>query len=102
MNVGTDLKINVHIDPLDGLTMDDYDFECLFYTSSLIKSVKIKKEKMIRIDSQNYVAVVCSSKTGPGNLKLKVTACIPDDSVEIHDGIRIEVKQIDTGIIIEK
>ncbi len=26
--LGTELKINVHIEPIDGLHMIDYDFEC--------------------------------------------------------------------------
>lgn len=100
-NVGTDYNLNVHIDPIQGLTMDDMDFSCLFFTSSEVKSVKLKKEDMVRIDENNYLAVVCSDKTGPGKLNLKITAYIPDIN-GIHNGKRKEVLVLDTGEVINK
>jgi hypothetical protein len=102
MSEGTDLKINVHIETVSGLTMDRYNFECLFYTSSLIKSIRVKKENMVRIDSQNYIAVVDSSKIGYGRLNMKITAYIPDQSIYYRDGIRKEVKLIENITTIDK
>ena len=29
--LGTEYKINVHVEPVDGSTMDDFDFECTLY-----------------------------------------------------------------------
>ena len=29
--LGTELKINVHVEPIDGLHMSEYDFECVFF-----------------------------------------------------------------------
>lgn len=102
MSEGTDLKINVHIEPISGLTMSQYDFECLFYTSSLIKSIRIKKENMIKVDNQNYIAVVDSGKTGHGRLNMKITAYIPDDSIYYRSGTRKEVKLIENITTIDK
>ena len=102
MNEGTDLKINIHVEPISGLTMSQYDFECLFYTSSLTKSIRIKKENMIKVDNQNYIAVVDSSKTGHGRLNMKITAYIPDDNIYYRDGIRKEVKLIENITTINK
>lgn len=100
-SVGTDYKLNVHIEPIQGLTMDNMDFNCLFFTSSETKSVKIKKEDMVRIDENNYLAVVCSEKTGPGKLYLRMTVFIPDNNGP-HNGKRKEVIVIDTGETISK
>ena len=30
-SLGTELKINVHVEPVDGYHMEDYDFACSFY-----------------------------------------------------------------------
>ena len=38
-------KVNVHAEPIDGLSMDKYDFECQFYIYSN-RVVTIKKENM--------------------------------------------------------
>ena len=102
MNTGTDLKINIHIEPISGLTMDDIDFTVLFFTYSMVKSISIKKESMKRIDENNYLAVVCTDKIGPGKLHLKITALIPDNDVTMHEGIRKEVLQLNTDIVIDK
>ena len=102
MNTGTDLKVNVHIEPIDGITMDDMLFSCLFFTSSNIKTVNVSKKSMKRVDENNYIAVVCSDRTGPGKLKARLTAFIPDEDVAEHNGMRKEVVELDTGIVINK
>lgn len=102
MNVGTDLKVNVHFEPISELTMDDLEFTCKFFTNSEINSITCKKADMIRVDESNYVAVICTKRIGHGDLKLRVVAEIPDPEVEIHDGIRYEEVQITTGIHISK
>lgn len=86
-----ELKINVHADPIEGLHMADYDFECYFYTYPN-KAVKFKKSEMIQVDNDNYLAAITSDmvKTiGQGVLKLRFVAYIPDD--DFSDGFRTEV-----------
>lgn len=41
-NYGTEFKINIHIDPLDGYHMSNYDFDLEFFCKQN-KSVNYKK-----------------------------------------------------------
>ena len=47
--LGTELKINVTNDPIDGFHMGDYDFECAFYVYTNRRVVK-KKSEMKKVD----------------------------------------------------
>lgn len=92
--LGTEFKINVSADPIDGIHMAEYDFECTLYVYSN-KSVTYKKgdEKRIKeTDRDNYRIIVPaedSVKLGKGEVMLKFTAHIPDSDFE--DGFRTEV-----------
>lgn len=96
-NYGTEFKINVHIEPIDGFHMSDYDFTCEFfckYTSPIVLS----KGMLKKCDDDNYLALIDSVKLGMGSIYCKVTAYIPDS--DFDDGLRKEVKIVSTGIII--
>ena len=97
--IGTELKLNIHIEPMDSLTMDDYDFEVEVYCSPK-KTIVVKKESTIRIDENNYVVLVDTNIVGAGDLKCKFTAWIPDG--DFPDSLRTEVVSVDTGINIIK
>jgi hypothetical protein len=97
--LGTELKLNVNIEPIGDVTMDNYEFEIEVYCSPK-KSIVIKKSDAIRIDESNYVILIDSEVVGAGDLKCKITAHIPDGDFE--DNIRTEVIGIDTGINIVK
>ncbi len=97
--IGTDLKLNIHIDPIGEITMDDYDFEVEMYCS-LGKSIIIPKSAAKRVDENNYMVVVETGKIGAGDLKCKVTAHVPDG--DFPDQLRTEVACIDTQITIIK
>ena len=93
IGLGTELKLNINIEPIGEITMDDYDFEVDVYCS--LKRVQtIKKEDAIRVDENNYTLCVDSSLLGHGELKAKVTAFIPDGDFE--DNYRTEVVYITT------
>lgn len=96
---GSEIKLNVGIEPIGDLTMDDYDFECEFYCFSN-KKVNLHKRAMIRRDERNYIAPIDSSALGAGSLKCKVTAYIPD--MDFEDGVRTEIVYLDTQINIVK
>ena len=49
--LGTEFKMNVHLEPIDGLHMSGYDFECAFYVYTNRKVV-IPKSKM-RLEELN-------------------------------------------------
>lgn len=95
----TEFKINVHVEPIDGYTMDDYDFTCRFYIYTN-RYVEVKKEEMARLDESNYVACIDSSRIGVGMVRMRITAHIPD--ADFPDGLRTEVEEVSTGVSISK
>lgn len=97
--LGTELKLNIHIEPIDGLTMDNYDFNIDVYVSQR-KIVSTPKSECVRIDENNYVVLVDTNVIGVGDITCKVTAYVPDG--DFDDGLRTEVVQIQTGITIAR
>lgn len=97
--LGTELKLNISIDPVGDLTMDDYDFVVEMYCSAK-KSITIPKSEAIKIDANNYVVLVDTEIVGTGELKCKVIANVPD--ADFPDMIRTEVVAINTEITIIK
>ncbi|WP_296122606.1 hypothetical protein [uncultured Bacteroides sp.] len=98
-SIGTELKINVHVEPIDGFHMSDYDFTCRFYIYAN-RYVELGKSEMIRMDDDNYIACIDSSKLGTGNIMMRIMAYIPD--ADFSDGFRTEVETVDTMVIIRK
>lgn len=97
--VGTELKMNIAIEPIGDLHMEDYDFFAEFYTRST-SIIRIEKEQMVRLDADNYIAVVDTDTTGTGSLKCKLTAFVPDP--DCVDGFRTEIVRLDAGVVIIK
>lgn len=101
--LGTEFKINVNVEPIDGSTMDDFDFECLLYVYTN-KGVTFKKgdEAVKRVDENNYKICVSSTdalKLGRGAVRMKFTAHIKD--ADFPDNIRTEIEDgICTGVTI--
>jgi hypothetical protein len=99
--LGTELKLNINIEPIGSMTMDDYDFEVEVICGSFKKSsIVIKKERAKKIDSNNYIICFSTTEVGAGKLMCRVTAYIPDG--DFADGKRTEITEIDTGIEIVK
>ncbi len=99
--LGTELKLNINIEPIGGMTMDDYDFEVEVISGSFKKSsIVIRKEEAKPIDSNNYIICFSTSEVGVGKLMCRVTAYIPDG--DFADGKRTEIAAIETGIEIVK
>lgn len=101
--LGTEYKINVHVEPVDGSTMDKFDFECMLYIHTN-KGVTFKKgdEAVKREDENNYIICVNSQdamKIGRGSVKMKFVAHISDP--DFPDRFRTEiVDNICTGVVI--
>lgn len=93
---GTELKLSVSIDPIQGLKMADYDFVVDLYTSTA-KVVSQPKAQLIKIDDNTFVARVDTKQLGTGRVRCKITAFIPDGDFE-GDKRRTEVCIVDTGI----
>lgn len=97
--LGTELKLNVNIQPIDDLSMADYDFKVEVYVSPN-KSVIIEKDNAIKVDDDNYLILVDTNEIGAGSVKCKVTALIPD--ADFSDLLRTEIVAINTGINVVK
>lgn len=95
--LGTEVKLNIHIEPMGNLSMDDYDFNVEFSCNPR-KVVRIEKEELIRADSANYVALVDTTRIGIGEIKVKVTAYIPDE--DFADGLRTEIVAFNSNIMV--
>lgn len=94
---GTQLKLNIHIDPLGDLHMEDYDFECKFYIFPK-RFITITKQEMVKIDADNYVVIVDTTDLGIGLLHMSLIAHLPDQ--DFSDITRKEIACVDTGITV--
>ncbi len=98
-SIGTELKINVRIDRLDGYKMSDIDFTCDFFIYTNRK-ITVKKDSMIKVDDDNYIACFDSSQLGVGKIMCRVTAFIPD--ADFEDGVRKEIETVETNVTITR
>ena len=99
--LGTEIKLNVSIDPIGDMTMDDYDFNVEAICGTFKKrSVTFKKVQAIRVDENNFIICLDTAAVGTGELKLKVTAFLPDG--DFADGKRTEIVEVGTGVEIVK
>lgn len=91
--IGTKFKLNVHMDPVDGVHLgdDEVDFTCSFYAK---EEVTLTKAQMIEIDENNYVAPLDSAALGLGTVGFILEVDIPD--ADFNDGLRHEVVPIET------
>ena len=91
------------MDTIDGYHMEDVDFTCSFYVSSMFSesknAVTLEKSQMIRVDADNYVAPLSSEGIGRGNLIVKYVAEIPD--ADFESGYRNDIDVEYTGFIIK-
>lgn len=96
--IGTELKLNIHIDPIGGMSMSEYDWEVEVYCDPQAPVCIPKSEAIPGEDDNNYIILIDTNKLGTGNVKLKVTAYIPDGDFE--DAFRTEVVYVNTDIVI--
>lgn len=95
--LGTQLKLNVNIEPIEEVSMSQYDWVIeAFCTPS--NAVVINKNNAKRVDDNNYLIMIDTEKVGIGVLKCEVTAGLRDRDF----GTRTEVTVINTGIEIVK
>lgn len=98
-SIGTEYKIKIGMQPMGEIHLADCEFFAVFYVNSA-KSQRVEKADMIKVDDDNYIALVDSTLTGAGELKARVTVDLPD--ADFDDGARTEVVVVNTGITIEK
>lgn len=93
---GSEFKLNVSMDVIDGYHMSDVDFFCVIKAGG--KVVKMQKSEMIQVDEDNYIAPLDSSSFGLGDISVRYEADIPDDA--FADGFRRIKIDIPTKITI--
>lgn len=98
--LGTELKFNLHLDPINNKHMSEYDFDVDLYVYTN-RRVTFPKSRLLKVDDDNYTVIVNSSdalKIGRGKIKADVKAYIPD--TDFTDGKRTEVLTLCTKTII--
>lgn len=91
---GTEMKFALGLDLPGGLTMDDVEFEALFYIYSN-QTVTIPKSGMGRLDENTYIVTLDTARIGGGGrIKCQVRVEIPD--ANMADGVRTEIIGIET------
>lgn len=98
MIVGTECKVLVMVEPIDGVHMSGMEFSCLFYTD-VSSPIEIKKDQMIKVDDDSYIALLDTSGFKPGTLRNRMIVDIPDH--DFLDGFRREIAdmEIDAKIL---
>ena len=97
-SLGTELKLNVNAELGNNLHLADVDFTATFYTQ-MRRSEVFAKEDMVKVDDDNYIAVIDTTNLGTGEYMMKLTAEIPDADCE--DGFRTEVVKVSTHIYVK-
>lgn len=102
--LGTEFKINIHVEPIDGFTMDKCDFECFLYVYRNKGVIFKKGDASVKISEEGTDCIICVSssdaiKIGRGSVKLKFTAYV--DDTDFPDNKRTEIVDgICTGVTI--
>lgn len=99
VELGTELKLNIHIAPIDGMTLDNYEYTTEVYCTPNQRIV-VKKSDTIRVDDENYLVRVDTNVIGVGRLVCRIIAQIPDG--DFADGYRTEVVALSTNINVIK
>ena len=94
-----DVKLNIHLEPIDGLTMDDYDFDVEVYCSTR-NVLTFRKTDLKRVDESNFQLAFNTGDVGVGEIKVRVIARIPDG--DFSDGVRDELWEMSTKIQVVK
>lgn len=97
---GTEFKLNISMEPMDGFHLADVDFSADVFTEmGLRKGITIAKADAIKVDEDNYIICVDSAVCGVGKYYVRLTAHIPD--THFPDGLRTEIKTVYTGVTID-
>lgn len=99
MNLGADVKINVQMEPLGDLHLADVNFECTFFCLHQLKQVTLKKEEMVKVDEDNYIAAFNSQKVGAGQISMAIKVYIPDS--DFPSGERLEFITVETDAVVK-
>lgn len=95
--LGSQLKINVNVQPIGEIHLSSCNFFCTFFINPN-KSIKIPKEDMIKVDDDNYIALIDTIALGIGSIKMTIEIDIPDK--DFSNGFRKEIDTVCTGVTV--
>lgn len=95
---GTEIKFNLNIQPISGISMSTFDFHVIAYAQGTRQRLTINKSDCTKVDDDNYTLPVDTAPLKQGLLILDVYAHVPDQ--DFIDDLRTEISRIETGIII--
>lgn len=98
--IGTQLKLLVNIEPIDGVTMKDMDFSVDVFNGN--KTITFAKAdcKPERDGEDGYKVPFDTAQLGLGRVKVRVTALLQDG--DFIGGTRKEITELNTGIDVVK
>lgn len=96
---GTEVKLSVSIEPMDGYNLEDLEFKaevgCVPW-----RPVTIIKNDAIKVDENTYIVTADTRRMGIGPMRMRLTVFVPDG--DFPDGYRTEVAEIMTGLEVVK
>lgn len=97
--LGEEVKIKVSVTPVDGMTLADFDWRVKLWTRSS-RAVEVRKAECIPQDDKSYIVRLDTAEVGPGVLKLKIIADIPDG--DFIDGHRTVIGYVEVMKIVKR
>ena len=92
---GTDIEINVNMQPIGANTMSSVDWECVFFVGD--SSYTVTKKESQRVDDDNYLCPVETATLDRGVLQCRMIAEIPNNL--FRDGSRTEIAEFEVDNI---
>lgn len=106
--IGTELKLNVNVEPIDKVSMASYDFDVILRggknSITLSKKGETLSDGLIKDDDDNYIVAFNTQDLGLGKIVCRVVAYIRDEHFhfEGQDRKRTEITEVSTGIEVVK
>lgn len=97
---GTELKFNVNVASMDGLTPAEFDWEVCFHSPMWTVKLTYPREELMQIDENNYYVVIDTTPFAGYGIMATVTAHIPDE--DCKDGYRTEKDTQHLGYIVTR
>ena len=92
---GTDIEINVNMQPIGANTMSSVDWECVFFVGD--SSYTVTKSQCKRVDDDNFICPVETATLDRGVLQCRMIAEIPNNL--FSDGSRTEIAEFEVDNI---
>ena len=104
--IGTELKLNVNVAPIDNVSMASYDFDVILRggknSITLSKKGETLSDGLIKDDDDNYIVAFNTQALGLGKIVCRVVAYIKDGDFNFQDHKRTEITEVNTGIEVVK